>query len=519
MTLETPGVRWDEDGSILFPESSAQDGSTTLALSYRASLKNDVFAPPPPVKTPPVPREEFESVPGFRAVRLPLDNRPMPTALAWRPDGSLIVASLKGRVLIARDTDGDSLEDTWSVFSDELAAPYGVAAAGDAIDVSTKYAVLRLYDDDRDGRADRSEVVAAGWGHTADYHDWTVGLPSDGAGGYYVGLACQQDKRSREAAALRGVVLRLVAPSGSLKPGERFRLETISGGHRFPMGLARDGDGELFVTDNQGNYNPFNELNHVRPGRRYGFINSIEQSPDFKPPTESPAIEIPHPWTRSVNGITFLNGPAKGDSGDVRPFGPFTGHLVGCEYDTRRLVRMSLQKIGSTYQGVVYPLTRDDPSGESPFLGPISCAISPRGELYVGGIRDSGWGGGNNHGELVRMTFDAERLAPGIAEVRTTSDGFEIDWTKPLAADRLKQAANYSLSSYRRISTPAYGGNDVDRRDETIERIEVAPDGRRTRLFLQELRRGFVYELRVRNLTPAGVIFHPAEAHITVRSP
>ena len=33
------------------------------------------------------------------------------------------------------------------------------------------------------------------------------------------------------------------------------------------MGMARNREGELFVTDNQGNYNPFNELNHVRKGR------------------------------------------------------------------------------------------------------------------------------------------------------------------------------------------------------------------------------------------------------------
>ena len=31
------------------------------------------------------------------------------------------------------------------------------------------------------------------------------------------------------------------------------------------------------------------------------------------------------------------------------------------------------------------------------------CAVSPRGDLYVGGIRDSGWGGANNIGEIVRL--------------------------------------------------------------------------------------------------------------------
>lgn len=529
LVLRTDGATWDDDRSVLFPPPRAGDDQVELELEYRTTQRNDQFlsnaatvptttkSRPAPRETPPL--EELPGAPGFIAQRLPLDPRPMPTALAWRPDGTLIVASLKGRVLLARDQDGDSLEDAWSVFSDELAAPYGVAAAGEAIDVATKYAVLRLYDDDRDGRADRTAVAAAGWGHTADYHDWTVGLPSDGAGGYFIGLACQQDKRPLEAARLRGTVVHLVAPHGALRPGERFRLEVVSGGHRFPMGFAKSTDGQLFVTDNQGNYNPFNELNHVRAGKRYGFINALEQRSDFQPPTESPAIEIPHPWTRSVNGLALLDLPAGARSAAERPFGPFTGHLVGCEYDTRRLVRMSLQKTGETYQGAVYPLTLDDPQGDQGLLGPLCCAVSPEGALYVGGIRDSGWGGGNNHGEIVRMTFAADRLPPGIAEMRATDDGFEIDWTRPLDPQRLAQVAHYGLSSYRRVSTPAYGGNDQERRDERIERVDVELGGLRTRLRLSELRRGFVYELRVRNLTSAGERLHPAEAYFTLRGP
>lgn len=433
-------------------------------------------------------------------------------------------------MLAARDADGDGFEDTWNVFSDELAAPYGVAAAGEAVDVATKFAVLRLWDDDRDGRADRVETVASGWGHTADYHDWTVGLPSDGQGGYFVGLACQQDKRSAAAAHLRGTVLRLVAPSGGLPSGQRFQVEPVTGGHRFPMGLARNRAGDLFVTDNQGNYNPFNELNHVRTGLRYGFINANEQKPEFRPAAEPAAIEIPHPWTRSVNGICFLDVPATNDAATpgsapgsanagepARPFGPFTGHLVGCEYDTRRLVRMSLQKIGDTYQGAVYPLTYDEPRGDAWLLGPLTCAVSPRGDLYVGGIRDSGWGGGNNLGEIVRLRFAADQLPAGIAEVRSAGDGFDLDFTRPLNRDRLRDAANYVVSSYRRISTPAYGGNDVDRRDERIQSVLVADDGLRAHVQLAELRPGYVYEFRLRNLTPPGDLFHPAEAYFTLR--
>ncbi|MEZ6088672.1 MAG: hypothetical protein R3C05_11725 [Pirellulaceae bacterium] len=125
-----------------------------------------------------------------------------------------------------------------------------------------------------------------------------------------------------------------------------FDINLLSGGHRFPIGIARNRQGDLFVTDNQGNYNPYNELNHVMPGHRYGFLNKLERREGFELPLTPPAIDIPHPWTRSVNGICFLESPA-GDG----VFGAWEGHLVGCEYDTQRLIRMSLQNVGGTLQG------------------------------------------------------------------------------------------------------------------------------------------------------------------------
>ena len=176
-------------------------------------------------------------MPGFEATRLPLPTEEMPTGLAWRKDGTLVISSLKGRVCLVRDTDGDGLEDTVKPFSDDLAAPYGVNCTGDAIDVINKYALLRLHDDDHDGRAERTEVLADGWGYTDDYHDWAVGLPRDRAGNYYVALPCQQDDRSEAAAYLRGQTIKLV-PERPTDKSSRYRIEPLTGGHRFPMGLA-----------------------------------------------------------------------------------------------------------------------------------------------------------------------------------------------------------------------------------------------------------------------------------------
>ena len=507
----------DSAGVLVTHQSSRAGEAIVFELEYLAKLAIDRF-PVAPLAVPPSEAVRLDVVPGFEATRLPLDNELMPTALAWQSDGTLIVASLKGRVWLAHDTDGDGLEETVLPFSDELAAPFGMAAGDDYIDVINKYALLRLLDTDGDGKADHTVTLASGWGHTADYHDWAHGLPRDEAGNYYMALPCQQDQRSPAAAHLRGTMIKLVPRRPSPDDPRQYAIEVISHGHRFPVGIARNRGGALFVSDNQGNYNPFNELNHVIEGAHYGFINALERGGDFQPPLTPPAIGIPHPWTRSVNGICFLyTPPAVRRRLGRDAFGPFEGHLVGCEYDTRRLIRMSLERVGGTYQGAAYPMSIAPVEGAPTLIGPLTCAVAPDGELYVGSIRDSGWGGGQDIGSIARLVPRPEGHPPGIAEVRARRDGFTIDLTSPVDPALAAKRDSYLVWSYRRISTPAYGGDDVDRRAERITAADVSADGRRVRLRLAELREGFVYELRLANLAGPGRRFHPAEAHYTLR--
>jgi hypothetical protein len=178
---------------------------------------------------------------------------------------------------------------------------------------------------------------------------------------------------------------------------------------------------------------------------------------------------------------------------------------------------MTLQRVGDTFQGAAYPLSIPPADLSKGFLGPLVCEVSPRGELYVGSIRDSGWGAGNNVGEIVRVRVEPDKLPCGIAEVRAVRDGFTIDFFRPVERERAGQATSYAVESYRREATPAYGGPDRNRRTEKVTAVTVSADGRRVTLRLAEMRPGFVYEFRLRNLAPGKGEFHPAEAHYTLR--
>jgi len=516
-------------GSLANLVASA-DGTSTLTLDYRSEAQPDQF-PPLPVVDRTLPKQELDVVPGYEAIRLPITDEVMPTGLAWGNEGTLYVSSLEGRVWRGRDTDGDSLVDKLAPFSDDLAAPYGLtvlissqpafkiqpftgdlaapdglavrqSGSSSVVDVVNKYALLRLVDNNGDGRAEHTETLASGWGHTRDYHDWAVGLERDMAGNYLIALPCEQDNRSEAAAYLRGRLLKLMPREGTPDDPRQFGIEEFCAGLRFPQGLHLTAQGELFATDNQGNYNPFNELNHLQPGKRYGFINSLEAKRGLKPPAESPAIEIPHPWTRSVNGLS--GAPPR-----------YSGDLIGCEYDTRRLVRMSLERVAGEFQGAVYPFSREPVANEPTFEGPLCCATGPDGAFYIGNIRDSGWGAGSNTGSIVRLTPAVE--SAGIHRVHLRENGFAISFSGSINPTTAADPASYSVVSFRRTSTPAYGGEDQDRRAEKIAKVELQPDNRTVLLMLDELREGFVYEFHLRNLSEDGGEFFPAEAYYTLR--
>jgi cytochrome c553 len=494
--------------------SPDEKGTLRIVLHYESAIPIDRFPETP--QPPAVARkgEPLEVGPGFTGVRLPLPSDIMPTGLSWRPDGRLIYCSLKGQVFETIDTNGDGIEDRLNLLADGLPAPYGVHADANYIDISAKYSLLRLHTVMKSGR--HIDTIASGWGYSSDYHDWVVGLPQNEGGEYFLGIPCQQDKRSPAAALFHGNVLRLRPRKPASDDPRLYSLTPISAGHRFPMGLALDRAGELFVTENQGNYKPFNELNHVRPGTHFGFINFLDRGKSPPPRTPS-AIDIPHPWTRSVNGICFLYTPKELRSKlghDL--FGPLEGHLIGCEYDTRRLIRMTLQRVGDTYQGAAYPLSIPPSDPKRGFLGPLICAVSPHGKLYVGSIRDSGWGAGANVGEIVRIQVQPDKLPCGIAEVQATHDGFRIDFFRPIDRDSARRTESYTIQSYRREPTPAYGSPDRDRRSEKVTGVDVSSDARTVTLKLAEMRPGFVYELRLRNLAPGGSDFFPAEAHYTL---
>ncbi|MCP4170022.1 MAG: c-type cytochrome [Fuerstiella sp.] len=445
--------------------------------------------------------EQVTTTPGLTGSRVPIDMSIMPTAMTWLPDGRMAFTSLKGHVWIAEDTDDDGLPDRTTLFEEGLAAPFGILADVDSIIVGHKPEILRLRDTDGDGRADVREIVASGWGYNDNYHDWTSGLIRDPEGNMYTGLGSDYSQKGRPQSQdrWRGGVIK-IDPSGIVTP--------LGMSMRYPMGLAIDSHGNLFATDNQGVQNTFNEINHILPGRHYG-VPSVNQPTDDLAP-EIPALMVPHPWTRSVNSILFL--PEDYAVPGLR------GHGIGCEYDSRFLIRFTVQNVNGVLQGASYRFSLpDQEAGGSNFVGPICSAVAPDGAIFIGSIWDSGWEGGRNTGGITRLVPSADGLPNGIQELTATPTAFEVEFFRPVNEAAASKAASWSVQGYTREWGGSYATPDSGRYTLSTEEIEVLEGGKRVRLTLKNFKPGYVYDVSVTGPLTESAKLWPSEAHYSMK--
>jgi mono/diheme cytochrome c family protein len=540
-----------------------------MTLGYHSSLHRVEAASPNPAAPPLVSApDRITSVPGFRGERLLLPRSIMPTAMTFDDQSRMIFTSLKGHVFRVEAGDSHPLRNASSTapgsvsprtskrddeirglttLADGLAAPFGVLWNGretagefqgrDCLIVSHKPELLVLYLPEKSNELYKRRVLATGWGLTDDYHDWTCGIARDSTGNLFIGLASDYTfkNRPKEKSKWRGDILR-IDPAGT--------IESIARGLRYPTGLAVDDRDRLFVTDQQGVQNTFNELNCIQSGHRYGVPSRHEPEPDA--PADPPAVQIPHPWTRSVNGIVFVAGKSRVPSVESRepekkpgstthssaaldsrpsPLDSIAEQFLGCEYNNNMLVRMSVQDVDGVVQGAVYPFSkpmaesaplsadaakRPMPQDASSFIGPICLAISPAGEIYVGGFQDGGWAGGLNMGDIVKLTPDGA-LPNGIREIRATPSGFDIGFFHPVDPKRAAQTSQYKISGYTRVWKGDYATPDSGHHTGEVKSAELGDDGRRVSLVVGGLKPGHVYDVSVgeigtgdkRNLWPA----------------
>ena len=448
---------------------------------------------------------KVETIPGPRGIA------PEVGAVAFGHDGRLYAAFRRGYIY-----SYDPNSKRWRRFAEGLHTPLGIAKGdrqGEFL-VAQVPELTRVADTDGDGKADLFETVSDGWGLSGNYHEYIAGPVRDAEGNLYVSLGLssgnadprppfrgESTRRSRKAnppvegrvnsighyspTPYRGCALQ-IRSDGSVRP--------FACGFRQPNGLVASPDGEIFASDNQGGWVGTSPLHHVTAGAFHGHPASLHWHPEFLGvnPVEAEVAELDR--RRKRPAILFPQGDMAGSNAGqafdltAGAFGPYAGQMFVAEWTYPRVLRVDLQKVRGEYQGAAFLFVE----GNGLRMANNRLAFSPReGSLYVAQTSRI-WGSTEG---LQRIVWQGE-VPFDILTMRLTASGFDLTFTKPADRAAASNPANYSLARYYYLYHSFYGSPKTDITPVEVSAVTLSEDGRRASLLVEDLKEGWLYDLR-----------------------
>jgi glucose/arabinose dehydrogenase len=392
--------------------------------------------------------------------------------LAFLSDGRLVVSTRRGQVWIVEGALTDDPADArFRLYAEGLDEGLGLAVVDDRVYVLQRGELTRLSDTDGDGRADVQETLCNDWGMSGNYHEFAFGLPADDDGNFYAALNVSFFSPKwwlgKSPVRWRGWVLGLDPRKGTATP--------LACGLRSPCGLGIDLDGNLLVTDNQGDWMPACPILHVKPGplRFFGHPASLDWTDEYRangalasdtlPPATArapAAVWLPYKWSRSTGNLV-----ADGTRG---AFGPFEGQLFVAEVTNGQILRTQLESVRGELQGAAFLFRQR--------IGSVCrVAFAPDGSLLCG-LTNRGWGGLSPGHGLVRVRWTGATPLE-MHSVHLLQDGFEIAFTKPLAADAVPSPGSIELLQYDYDWWWEYGSPERHVTKVDVTSVTLAPDG------------------------------------------
>lgn len=267
-------------------------------------------------------------------------------------DEKTLEARPPGRIRMLEDTDGDGVFDRSTVFAEKFGVPRGALWHDGALYVASAPSIWRLEDRDDDGKADSRVAIATGFksaGNAADVHGpflhpngrlyW-----SHGRNGHEV----YQNNGGPLVSKGFGARIWSCRPDGS-----DIRVHA-GGGMDNPVAVTFNPEGDVFGTVNTFQGTPRNDaVVHWVYG---GVYPRTDQEPVLAEFRRTGDLLPPVALIGDVGpaGIAFPRADTLGDA--------YRDNLFLAETNTRRIMRLPLERSGSTYRGAAQPFaTAADP--------------------------------------------------------------------------------------------------------------------------------------------------------------
>jgi len=429
--------------------------------------------------------------PGFTLTSIrPTGFNPMVSGIDFLSDGRMVVTTWdgfgKGRsevYLLSGFSAGDASKVTVTPFYNGkgLNEVLGVKVVDDKIYVLQKDQLSYLPDANKDDKADT--IIKVGTGFVLETNaqnlEFAMGMVyKDSA--LFAGLATNWTLDAKQTNE-RGCIVKMPLKGGA--------WETYACGMRTPNGLFLGPDGEIFTTENQGNWVPSSKLLHIMQGHFYGVHKSNPGPGPFdKEPETPPAI-----WMDHGNISISPTQPVFMQSG------PFKGQMVAGDNNMGTLQRYFLEKVGGEYQGAIFHFSAGIEAAANRIM------TGPDGAFYVGGIGTQEWSGWS----WSNKNYGLQRLAPNnksffdILAVRSLGPTrMEIEFTSPAGASA-GVAANYKVQQWNYVPVLTYGAGKGTAATLTVKTVTLSDDKMKATLEMDGMKTKYVVYFKLTGITSA----------------
>jgi len=419
--------------------------------------------------------------------------------LALTDDDKLGVSTRRGEVWVIDKPFGN--KPTYKRFAQGLHEPLGLNYKDNSFYLSQRGELTRLEDKNGDGKADLYKTIYS-WPLSGNYHDYSYGPKFMENGDMLVTLNLSWIGHGASLAKWRGWLLQ-ITPEGEMTP--------IATGLRSPSGFELNDEGEVFYTENQGDWVGSGRMTHLEKGdfagNPEGLVWSGEPNSPLKlkmedieeqsglslydyskkiPELKAPAVWFPH----TILGISTSD--ILYDTTDGK-FGPFEGQMFVGDQGHSKIMRVFMEKVNGVYQGAAFPFVEGFSSGI------LRMIWGSDNSMFVG-MTSRGWSStGKEMFGLQRLVWNGKTPFE-IKTMRAQDDGFLLEFTKPVNQMNADNPDSYQITSFNYKYHNTYGSPIVDQQKGMVTKVEVSEDGLFAKLTVHGMRLGFIHQLKIPDL-------------------
>lgn len=443
--------------------------------------------------------------------------------LCTLPNGDLGVATRRGDIFIVENPT--SKTPYFRKVASGLHEVLGLAYKNGSLYCAQRGELTKMTDTNMDGKMDLFETVYS-WPLSGHYHEYSFGPVLGPDGSFFVsGNVAFGDEewwRGESRVPWRGWMMHIT---------EDGKMEPFATGFRSPCGLGTI-DGELFYTENQGDWMGSGGLTHVKKGSFVGHPAGLrwtkEPNSPVKLTTEElyskvdprfrrdangraikpenvenekfvtlfdmkkyfPEVQLPAVWL--PHGILGISN-AQLTTIPEGTFGPFAKQVLIGDQGQSKIVRVFLEKVNGEYQGAAWDFRSGFQSGV------LRLAWGKDGSLFVGET-NRGWGSAGDANQGLQRLVWNNKVPFEMRTVSAMPDGFEITFTLPVDKKYAEDIASYNVESFIYKYHPVYGSPTVNTEKLTIKGVQVSPDGMKVRLVIDGLRQYYIHKLTLNGI-------------------